>query len=222
MASYNEIDGVPSHANHWLLGTACCAASGASRAPSSATISAIDQLMSIHHIAPDLDGAARPRARRRASTSICPTALSYATLVGSGARRQGAAGRRSTWRCAGCWTLKFRAGLFEHPYADAAAAETITDNADARALALKAAQRPMVLLKNDGMLPLRLPADRKPTLAVIGPNAAVARLGGYYGQPPHTRLDPRRDQGEARRAREHRLRRGRARSPRMTTGGPTR
>jgi beta-glucosidase len=29
-------------------------------------------------------------------------------------------------------------------------------------------------------------AATKPTIAVIGPNAAVARLGGYYGQPPHT------------------------------------
>ena len=53
----------------------------------------------------------------------------------------------------------------------------------------KAAQESIVLLKNDGMLPLALPAagaTTKPTIAVIGPNAAVARLGGYYGQPPHT------------------------------------
>jgi beta-glucosidase len=42
-----------------------------------------------------------------------------------------------------------------------------------------------VLLKNDGTLPLALPqaGAGKPTLAVIGPNAAVARLGGYYGVP---------------------------------------
>ena len=53
------------------------------------------------------------------------------------------------------------------------------------ALALKAAQRSIVLLKNDGMLPLALPAAGapRPTLAVIGPNAAVARLGGYSGEP---------------------------------------
>jgi beta-glucosidase len=44
-----------------------------------------------------------------------------------------------------------------------------------------------VLLKNDGVLPLSL-AGRggKPVIAVIGPNAAVARLGGYYGIPPMT------------------------------------
>jgi beta-glucosidase len=45
-----------------------------------------------------------------------------------------------------------------------------------------------VLLKNDGVLPLALPAAgaAKPTIAVIGPSAAVARLGGYYGEPPVT------------------------------------
>jgi beta-glucosidase len=78
--------------------------------------------------------------------------------------------------------LKFRAGLFEKPYADAAASEKITNNAEARALALKSAQRSITLLKNDGMLPLK----PEGTIAVIGPSAAVARLGGYYGQPPHT------------------------------------
>jgi beta-glucosidase len=84
--------------------------------------------------------------------------------------------------------MKFRAGLFEHPFADEARALAVTNDADARALARKAAQRSMVLLKNDGMLPLALPAagGSRPTIAVIGPNAAVARLGGYYGQPPVT------------------------------------
>jgi beta-glucosidase len=51
-------------------------------------------------------------------------------------------------------------------------------------LALKSAQRAIVLLKNDGTLPLRLSAAKTPVIAVIGPNAAVARLGGYSSQPP--------------------------------------
>ena len=51
--------------------------------------------------------------------------------------------------------MKFLAGLFEHPYADADYAETITDNAEARALAIEAARKVVVLLKNDGTLPLQ-------------------------------------------------------------------
>jgi beta-glucosidase len=83
-------------------------------------------------------------------------------------------------------TLKFRAGLFEHPFADPEQAQAVTNNSEARALALKSAQRSIVLLKNDGILPLKLPPAKVPVIAVIGPNAAVARLGGYAGQPPVT------------------------------------
>jgi beta-glucosidase len=80
--------------------------------------------------------------------------------------------------------LKFLGGPFEHPYADARYAEKVTDDAAARALAVKAAQESIVLLKNDGTLPLD--THRIRTLAVIGPNAGVARLGGYSEVPAHT------------------------------------
>ena len=79
--------------------------------------------------------------------------------------------------------LKFMAGLFEESPADATRAVAITDNAEARALALEAARKSVVLLKNDGVLPLR--ADRLKTLAVIGPNAARIDLGGYSNVPNH-------------------------------------
>jgi beta-glucosidase len=79
--------------------------------------------------------------------------------------------------------LKFMAGLFENPYADAKYAEAITDNAEARALAHEAARKSVVLLKNDGALPLRIGNIR--TLAVIGPNAARIDLGAYSNVPTH-------------------------------------
>ncbi len=85
--------------------------------------------------------------------------------------------------------MKFLSGMFENPYADGAYAEKITGNDEARALAAEAARRTVILLKNDGTLPLD--AAKLKTLAVIGPNAATAQIGGYSDVPTHviTMLD---------------------------------
>jgi beta-glucosidase len=185
MPSYNEIDGVPSHANAWLLDKVLRGEWGFNGVVVS-DYYAIGDLMNVHHIATDIEQAAR-RALEAGVDIDLPSGTAYATLT-----RQVRDGRVSETRIDAAvrrlLTLKFRAGLFEHPYSDADQAVAITNNAEARALALKAAQRTLVLLKNDGTLPLRLPESgaAKPVIAVIGPNAAVARLGGYYGQPPVT------------------------------------
>ena len=179
MASYNEIDGVPSHANRWLLEDVLRREWGFRGAVVS-DYSAIDQLMSIHHIAGNLEESAI-RALDAGVDADLPDGLSYATL-GKLVRDGKVSEARVDQAVRRMLDLKFRAGLFENPYADAAVSEKITNDAQARALALKAAQRSVTLLKNDGMLPLKAEG----TIAVIGPSAAVARLGGYYGQPPHT------------------------------------
>lgn len=179
MASYNEIDGVPSHANRWLLQDILRGEWGFRGAVVS-DYSAIDQLMSIHHIADDLEGAAK-RALDAGVDADLPDGVSY-KLLAKAAREGRVDPAKIDLAVRRMLELKFRAGLFENPYADAAASEAITNNAEARALALRAAQRSITLLKNDGMLPLK--AEGK--IAVIGPSAAVARLGGYYGQPPHS------------------------------------
>jgi beta-glucosidase len=74
---------------------------------------------------------------------------------------------------------KFRLGLFERPYVDPAAAAAINDTPEHRALAREAAREAIVLLKNDGeVLPLKKEIK---SIAVIGPNADVVKLGGYSG-----------------------------------------
>ncbi|MEK7343583.1 MAG: glycoside hydrolase family 3 N-terminal domain-containing protein [Pseudomonadota bacterium] len=178
MASYNEIDGVPSHANRWLLEDVLRREWGFKGAVVS-DYSAVDQLMSIHHIAPDLEGAAI-RALDAGVDADLPDGISYAKL-GKLVREGKVSEAKVDQAVRRMLDLKFRAGLFENPYADAAASEKITNNAEARALALTAAQRSITLLKNDGMLPLK----PEGSIAIIGPSAAVARLGGYYGEPPH-------------------------------------
>jgi beta-glucosidase len=178
MPSYNEIDGVPSHANRWLLRDVLRGEWGFKGAVVS-DYDGIQQLMTVHHVVPDLASAAI-RALNAGVDVDLPDGLAYRTLVDS--VHQGkvteaqidAAVRRIL-------ELKFLAGLFEHPFADGPAADALTGNAEARAVALDAAHRTIVLLKNDGLLPLSISSAK--TLAVIGPNAAVARLGGYSVTP---------------------------------------
>lgn len=78
--------------------------------------------------------------------------------------------------------VKYRAGLFERPYADpatAASAASFVTPSD-RAAARAAAARSMVLLKNDGVLPL----DPARSIAVIGPlgDDRHDMLGPWWGR----------------------------------------
>ena len=76
--------------------------------------------------------------------------------------------------------VKFRAGLFEHPYVDWQQAESKQMLPDAVAAARTAAARSLVLLKNDGGA---LPLDPAKSVAVIGPlgNNQHDMLGPWSG-----------------------------------------
>ena len=67
----------------------------------------------------------------------------------------------------------FLSGLFDHPHAGGGEVDTPAE----RAVARKGATESIVLLKNAGSL-LPLDAGKIHSIAVIGPNAAVARTGG--------------------------------------------
>ncbi len=178
MPSYNEIDGVPSHANRWLLHDILRDEFGFKGAVVS-DYEGIEQLVELHHVEADLESAA-VRALSAGVDFDMPDGEAYRKLP-----QALAAGRITQEQIdqpvRRMLRMKFLAGLFEHPYADASYAEKITANAEARALAEEAARKSVVLLKNDGVLPLHAQAIK--TLAVIGPNAAVAQLGGYSNVP---------------------------------------
>ncbi len=76
-------------------------------------------------------------------------------------------------------TAKFRMGLFEHPYAlEDEQLEALFHQPEGKALSLRSARESMVLLKNDGVLPLKKDIRR---IALIGPHADHPNkfFGGY-------------------------------------------
>ena len=159
MPSYNEIDGVPSTANVWLLQKVLRGEWGFKGAVVS-DYYAIEDLQRLHHIAATPEEAARLALKAGVDIDL-PSPGAYATLTQQ--VRDGKVPMSSIDTAVRrLLTLKFRAGLFEHPFADVEQAVALTNNADARALALKAAQRTIVLLKNDGTLPLKLPPASTP------------------------------------------------------------
>ena len=183
MPSYNEIDGVPSSANVWLLDKVLRGEWGFKGAVMS-DYYAIEDLQKLHHVAATPEEAARLALKAGVDIDL-PGVGAYATLTQQ--VRQGLVPQALIDQAVRrLLALKFRAGLFESPFADADKAEALTNNEEARTLAYKAAQRSIILLKNDGTLPLQLGAGKTPVIAVIGPNAAVARLGGYSSRPKAT------------------------------------
>ena len=181
MPSYNEIDGLPSHANRWLLRDVLRGEMKFNGLVTSDYF-AIKELIDVHRTTTDPTSAA-VRALKAGVDADLPNGESYPLLIE--ALRKGLVTQAEIDEpVRRMLRLKFNAGLFEQPYADVRYAEQITDNAEARALALEAARKSVVLLKNDGALPLKRQSLRK--LAVIGPNAAHADMGGYSNVPSHT------------------------------------
>ncbi|MEO6716918.1 MAG: glycoside hydrolase family 3 N-terminal domain-containing protein [Novosphingobium sp.] len=176
MPSYNSLQGVPSHANVDLLQGAGRRRLGF-RGVYFSDYDGIKNLAEQHKVAANADDAV-VLAMNAGVAADLPDGESYARIpelvrVGriSEAQVDDAVSR--------ILALKFEAGLFENPYVDVQRIQA-TNAAPAHIrLARKAAERSLVLLKNDGILPLEPRAAFR--LAVIGPNASEPLFGGYSG-----------------------------------------
>jgi beta-glucosidase len=179
MPSYNEVDGVVMHANRWLLEDVLRREWGFQGIVVSDYF-AIEQLVSRHHVAADKAEAARQALDAGVDIEL-PDPDGFPELVAM--VKDGRVSQASVDLAAGrILKAKFLAGLFENPYVDPAEAERAANTPEHQALALEAARKSIVLLKNDKEL-LPLARTKVKTLAVIGPNAKGVHLGGYSRDP---------------------------------------
>src|SRR5437016_872384 len=179
MASYNEIDGVPSHANKWLLEKLLRQEWGF-KGHVVSDYYGIPQLESLHHVAADKKEAAKLALETGVDIELpdpdCFPIL--VQLVKEGKVSEAAVDRAVARNL----RAKFLLGLFENPYVDPERAVKVTNTAAHRELAAEAARRSIILLKNENNL-LPLDPQRLQSIAVIGPNADRVHLGGYSHNP---------------------------------------
>jgi beta-glucosidase len=186
MASYNEIDGIPSHANRWLLRDVLRKEWGFKGFIVS-DYYAITELKSRkdvggHGVAADMKEACRLAVEAGVNIELPEPDcyLHLVELVRKGILQE----KQLDELVAPMLHAKFQLGLFDDPYVDPAAADALVGCDEHRQLALQAARQTVTLLKNENNLaPFSL--DKIKTIAVIGPNANRSMLGGYSGLPTH-------------------------------------
>jgi beta-glucosidase len=177
MPAYCDVDGVPCHASQELLTTTLRDRWGFDGIVVS-DYTAIEMLSTQHRLTADLGVAAGFSLRAGVDSELPKTAAYGAPLLDAlGDGRVDldvvdAAVRRIL-------RMKFRLGLFDRPFVPPVDPNAMAALADAEGrIARRLAARSMVLVENDGTLPL---ATGSGTIAVVGPIAASARdlLGDY-------------------------------------------
>ena len=184
MASYNEVDGVPSHANRWLMRDILRKEWGFK----GFVVSDYYAIWELgyrpdthgHFVAKDKKESCALAVRAGINIELPePDCYLHLTeLVRKGVLKE----TELDEMVEPMLRWKFLLGLFDDPYMDPAEADRIVGCDAHRALALEAARRSITLLKNEGgIAPLDLNAIK--TIAVIGPNGNRSLLGGYSGKP---------------------------------------
>ncbi|MCX6134229.1 MAG: glycoside hydrolase family 3 C-terminal domain-containing protein [Ignavibacteriales bacterium] len=177
MSAYNAIDGIPSTSSKWLL-TEVLRKEWGFKGFVVSDYGSVSGIMDKHHVAATpKEGAAK--AVEAGLDVELPDIYFYGEPLLQAARDGSASMKAIDEAARNVLRAKFRLGLFENPYVDPESAASVNDSPDHRALARDAARKAIVLLRNEeNTLPLKKEVK---SIAVIGPEAEAARLGGYSG-----------------------------------------
>ncbi|WP_036930756.1 glycoside hydrolase family 3 N-terminal domain-containing protein [Prevotella sp. 10(H)] len=175
MPSYNEVDGVPAHANDFLLNKVLRDEWGFKGYVFS-DYGSVSHLYNFHMIAKD-----RPEAAMRAIQAgmdleaARPDVYPHLVqLVKDGKLSEGLIDKAVSR----ILTAKFKAGLFEKPYADIKNVKKNVHTPEHIALARQIAEESVILLQNENdLLPLNKSSLK--SIAVVGPNANQVQYGDY-------------------------------------------
>lgn len=175
MPSYNEVDGVPAHANHFLL-TQVLRNEWDFQGYVFSDYGGLSQLYNFHKIAKDKPEAAQRAVEAGVDLEAArPEIYSHLVeLVKDGTVSE----KLIDQSVSRILTAKFKAGLFEKPYPEVANIRKRVHLPAHRELSQKIAEESIILLQNENRT-LPLDISRLKNIAVIGPNADQVQYGDY-------------------------------------------
>ncbi|HVK69453.1 MAG TPA: glycoside hydrolase family 3 N-terminal domain-containing protein [Polyangium sp.] len=178
MAAYNDVNGVPSHVSEELL-TNVLRREWGFRGFVVSDWEGIEMLHTTHHVAESQKDAIRQAVLAGVDMHMHGEGFSKPLLE---LVREGAVGAWRIDEAAGrILRVKRALGLFEHRYVDAARAASVLASPGHRKVALEAARKSIVLLRNEqDLLPLRKTLKK---ILVTGPNADNTALLGDWTAP---------------------------------------
>jgi beta-glucosidase len=174
MPSYNEVNGIPVHANEYLLRDILRKEFGF-KGYVFADYGAVNMLQNTHMITANKTETAV--VALKAGVDQEGSDYAYSELISlSKSDKEIAALVDEAVR--NILTVKFRAGLFDRPYVAPQKVSDLVHTQESVKLAREIAEESVVLLKNqDNLLPLQLSGLK--SIAVIGPNANQVQYGDY-------------------------------------------
>jgi beta-glucosidase len=177
MAAYHEIDGIPITADPFLLKKILREEWGFQGFVLS-DLGAIQRLYKVHRVAASEKDAACMAIRSGVDMQFYDFDHPVFQKALIDCVHDGSLSAADLDRAAGAvLRVKFALGLFDHPLVDPALNPRVHRSPQHLAQSLESARESMTLLKNDGhLLPLSKSVRR---IAVIGPNANIARYGDY-------------------------------------------
>jgi len=166
MVNSSEVNGIPGHANHYLLSDVLRGELGFTGFVDS-DWSDIKSLVTIHHVAPAEKDATRIAALAGIDMSMVPSSYSFSDLLLQVVQEGKAPVSRIDDAVRRILTVKFQLGLFDNPL-QGGDTPTVIGSPASREMSLDAARESITLLRNgDHTLPLAKTAR----ILVTGPDA---------------------------------------------------
>ena len=178
MPSHNELNGVPCHSNRWLLDNIARKEWGFNGFVVSDWMD-LEHINDLHHTATDNKDAFRQAILAGVDVHMHGPEWNDAVceLVREGAISE----KRIDESVRRILRAKFMLGLFEQPFSTAGKRDRVCFSPEHQQTALDAARQSIVLLKNDGLLPLK--QDRYKRIMLTGINADDENIMGDWSEP---------------------------------------